>query len=284
MTLGVEASYAHCRRVARQRAKNFYYSFLLLDGARRDAMCALYTFNRQCDDISDEPERYGHGSAGQALDDWRSQLEAALAGNPPDHPVWPAFHDTVLRFGIPHRYFHDMIDGVMSDLEPRRIDTFDELYQYCYQVAAAVGLSVLHVFGFESAEAPALAEKCGVAFQLTNILRDVKEDSAMGRIYLPEEDLVRFGVEPDAVREGRMTEPLRRALRFQAARARAYYAEAAPLVDLVHPRSRASLWALIRIYSRLLERIEQANFDVFTRRIRVPLWEKCAILLRAIAR
>jgi phytoene synthase len=284
MSLGVEASYAYCRRLARRRAKNFYYAFVLLDRPRRDAMCALYAFNRQCDDISDEPERFGHRSPRQALLAWRGELEAALAGNPSEHPVWPAFQDTVRRFEIPHRYFHDMIEGVMSDLEPRRIRTFEELYHYCYQVAAAVGLSVLYVFGFESSEAPALAEKCGVAFQLTNILRDVQEDAARDRIYLPEEDLVRFGVEAGQLRDGLMTEPLRRLLHFEAVRARGYYAEASRLVDLVHPRSRASLWALIRIYSRLLDRIEEADFDVFSRRRRVPLWEKCAIVLQAMAR
>jgi phytoene synthase len=280
----VEASYAFCRRVARRRAKNFYYAFLLLDRTRRDAMCALYAFNRHCDDISDEPERFGHGSPREALGAWRRQLEVTLAGTPADHPIWLAFHDTVLRFRIPGAYFYDMIEGVMSDLEPRRIRTFDELYRYCYQVAAAVGLSVLYVFGFQSAEAPALAEKCGVAFQLTNILRDVQEDAARERIYLPEEDLARFGVDPGQLRRGPVTEPLRQLLRFEAERARRYYAEAARLVDLVDPRSRASLWALMRIYSRLLDRIEEAGFDVFSRRRRVPLWEKCAILLEAVAR
>lgn len=284
MKRAVEASYAYCRRLARRRAKNFYYAFVLLDRPRRDAMCALYAFNRHCDDISDEPERFGHGSPREALWAWRRQLEAALAGAPADHPVWPAFQDTVLRFGIPHRYFYDMIEGVMSDLEPRRVRTFEELYHYCYQVAAAVGLSVLYVFGFESSEAPALAEKCGVAFQLTNILRDVQEDAARQRIYLPEEDLARFGVDPAQLRQGVMTESLRRLLRFEAGRARDYYTQAARLVDLVEPRSRASLWALIRIYSRLLDRIEEADFDVFTRRRRVPLWEKCAILVQAMAR
>ncbi len=284
MSPSVEASYAYCRRLARRRAKNFYYAFLLLDGLRRDAMCALYAFNRQCDDISDEPERFGHCSPRQALEAWREELKEALAGDPPGHPVWPAFRDTVLRFEIPHRYFFDMIEGVMSDLEPRRIHTFAGLYRYCYQVAAAVGLSVLYVFGFESPEAPALAEKCGIAFQLTNILRDVQEDAARGRVYLPEEDLERFGVDPGQLRQGPMTEPLRRLLRFEGARARRYYADSSRLVDLVEPRSRASLWALIRIYTCLLDRIEEADFDVFSRRRRVPLWEKCAILLQAMAR
>lgn len=278
----VEASYAYCRRMARRRARNFYYSFLLLDRARRDAMCALYAFNRLCDDISDEPGRYGYSSPRQALERWRGELQAALDGRPPEHPLWPAFQDTVLRFDIPRQYFFEMIDGVMSDLEPRAIATFEELYRYCYQVASAVGLSVLYVFGFRSAEALPLAEKCGIAFQLTNILRDVAEDARMGRIYLPAEDLRRFGVACEDLLDGRMSEPFRRLMQFEAGRARAYYEESAPLVGLVEPSSRPSLWALIRIYRRLLERIEQCDFDVLDRRVRVPAWEKLTILFQAL--
>jgi len=283
MKEGVAASYDYCRRLARRRARNFYYSFLLLDAVRRDAMCSLYAFNRLCDDISDEPERYGYASPREALERWRSDLEATLSGKLPDHPLWPAFHDTVLRFGIPRRYFFEMIDGVSSDLEPRAVETFEELYRYCYQVASAVGLSVLYVLGFRSPEAPLLAEKCGIAFQLTNILRDVGEDARMGRIYLPAEDLRRFGVAWDDLRDERMSEPLRCLMRFEAGRARTYYEEAAPLVDLVEAPSRASLWALIRIYRRLLGRIEQSDFDVLRRRVRVPSWEKLTILVEALA-
>ena len=278
----LEESYAHCRQMARTRAKNFYYSFLLLDRPRRDAMCALYAFNRICDDISDQPATYGYASPHEALQDWRAQLDAALAGNCGAHALWPAFRESVERFHIPSRYFHDMLDGVSSDLERHTVASFDELYRYCYQVASAVGLSVVHVFGFQTSEALTLAEKCGIAFQLTNILRDVGEDAAMGRVYLPAEDLARFGVEPGLLRDRRTTREFRRLMEFEAARARGYYRESAPLVEQVHPRSRASLWALIRIYSRLLERIEEANFEVFRRRIRVPAWEKLFILIRGM--
>jgi len=279
----LDASYRHCRDVARTRARNFYYSFLLLDKPRRAAMCALYAFNRHCDDLSDEPERFGATDARVALDVWRAELDAALDGRFSKNPIWPAFHDAVERYGIPHEYFHAMIDGVMSDLEPRQVATFDELYRYCYQVASAVGLSVLYVFGFESDDAPPLAEKCGIAFQLTNIIRDVREDSGLGRIYLPAEDLYRFGVTHAQLHSAERTPAFNELMRFEAERARRYYEESAPLVELVNPRSRRSLWALIRIYSRLLDRIEQSGFDVLSRRIRVPTWEKCAILARALA-
>jgi phytoene synthase len=216
------------------------------------------------------------------MDRWRAELEEALQGRFSDHPVWPAFHHTVRRFGIPHEYFRQMIDGVTSDLEPRRFETFDELYKYCYQVASVVGMTIIHIFGFDTRSALPLAEKCGVAFQLTNILRDVREDAGLGRIYFPMEDLRRFAVTEEDLRSGKRTEAFTALMRFEAARARAYYNESAPLLDLIHPRSRSSLWALISIYSTLLERIEAANYDVFTRRVRLSLLEKSWIVVRAM--
>jgi phytoene synthase len=275
----IDQSYEYCRRVARRRAKNFYYSFILLSRPQRRAMCAIYAFMRFCDDLSDDP-----GASRAAIDRWRSEMEDALQGRFSGNPVWPAFHHTVRRFGIPHQYFREMIDGVVSDLEPREMQTFDELYRYCYRVASVVGLTAIHIFGFDTRSALPLAEKCGVAFQLTNILRDVREDADRGRIYLPAEDLRRFEVPASDLRDGRRTEPFLRLMRFEAQRARAYYEESRPLLELIHPRSRPSLWALIAIYSRLLERIEQSNFDVFARRVRLPLWEKSWIVLRALSK
>jgi phytoene synthase len=262
--------------VARTRAKNFYYSFVLLSKQQRKAMCAIYAFMRYCDDLSDEP-----GASRAAIDQWRAELDEALEGRFSDHPLWPGFHHTVRRFGIPHEYFHQMIDGVSSDLEPRCIETFDELYQYCYHVASVVGLTIIHIFGFDTRSALPLAEKCGVAFQLTNILRDIREDAEKDRIYIPAQDLRRFGVTADDLRAGRRDEPFLRLMRFEAARARQYYTESAALLELIHPRSKGSLQALIAIYSRLLERIEGTNYDVFTRRVRLSLFEKSWIVVRA---
>jgi phytoene synthase len=150
-------------------------------------------------------------------------------------------------------------------------------------VASVVGLTIIHIFGFDTRSALPLAEKCGVAFQLTNILRDIKEDAERGRIYLPAEDLRRFGVTPDDLRSGKRTPAFLELMRFEAARARAYYDESLPLLDLIHPRSRSSLWALISIYSRLLERIEATNYDVFSRRVRLSLFEKSWIVVRALS-
>jgi 15-cis-phytoene synthase len=269
-------SYAWCTRVARSQAKNFYYSFLLLSRPRRRAMCAIYAFMRYCDDLSDAE---GVADRGAAIARWRKDLENALNGSAGDHPLWPAFADAVERFKIPHPYFFEMIEGVSSDLERRRIETFDELYDYCYHVASVVGLTIIHVFGFESPEAPALAEKCGVAFQLTNVLRDVREDAEKGRVYLPREDFERFGVSAETFEP---TEQFLRLMEFEARRARDYYRQSAPLIGLIHPASRPSLRALIGIYSRLLDRIVASNYDVLARRIRVPAWEKLWTLARSV--
>jgi len=280
MTDTLQASYEYCRSVARSRARNFYYSFLLLPKAERDAMCAIYAFMRYCDDLSDDP---AEGDARSAIECWSADLERALAGDDPPHLVWPAFRDSVERYRIPHEYFRQMIAGVSSDLEPRTIRTFDDLRQYCYQVASVVGLCVIHVLGFESPEAPRMAEDCGVAFQLTNILRDVGEDARLGRVYLPQEDMARFGVLPDALRDSRPTPEFLGLMRFEAARAREYYARSASLVNLVKPSGRPMLSAIVAIYSRLLERIERSGFDVLRRRVSLPAWEKVWLMLRSVA-
>lgn len=280
MSVSLDQSYAHCRAVAKERARNFYYSFVLLPPEKKNAMCAIYAFMRYCDDLSDEP-----GATRAAMDRWRNALTDALAGRPDDNPTWPAFLDTVARYAIPHEYFHEMIEGVASDLEPRKIATFAELYQYCYRVASVVGLTTVHIFGFRSPEArePALplAEKCGIAFQLTNILRDVREDAGLGRVYLPGEDLERFRVDVEDLKRGQRTEQFGRLMEFETERARRYYREAAPLLDLIDERSRASLWALIAIYSGLLEHVAESHYDVLTRRISLSGVEKSWIVLRA---
>jgi len=269
-------SYIWCRSVAKRRARNFYYSFILLPKDRKNAMCAMYAFMRYCDDLSDEP-----GASRSAIEKWRGALHAALAGSPGPEPLWPAFLDTVARYKIPHEYFDEMIEGVASDLEPRTLSTFDELYRYCYRVASVVGLTTIRIFGFHSPDALPLAEKCGIAFQLTNILRDIREDAGLGRIYIPAEDLDRFGVSPDDLRFARRTEPFGRLMEFEIERARGYYRESSGLLDLVDREARASLWALIAIYSSLLEHVSESHYDVLSRRISLSGAEKTWIVLRA---
>jgi phytoene synthase len=231
---------------------------------------------RYCDDLSDEP-----GANRAAIAQWRAALDDALAGRCDAHPVLPAFYDSAVRYKIPPRYFHEMIDGVASDLEPRRIETFADLYRYCYQVASTAGLTTIHILDFDSPEALPLAEKCGIAFQLTNILRDIREDAERGRIYLPAEDLARFGVSADDICGGGRTPAFIKLMDFEAGRARQYYKESQPLLGMVHKRSRACLGALISIYSRLLDRIEASNYDVFSRRISLSAAEKCGIVLKS---
>ena len=274
--ISLELSYRHCRQVARDRARNFYFSFVTLPASQRDAMCAVYSFMRYCDDLSDEP-----GATRSAMDRWRNALVDALDGHPDENPMWPAFVDSVERYKIPHEYFYSMIDGVASDLGPVHIATFDDLYRYCYRVASVVGLTTIHIFGYTSPDAIPLAEKCGIAFQLTNILRDVKEDAALGRTYIPAEDLERFAVSVEDLSKERRSEQFGRLMDFEIDRARNYYRESEPLLKLIQPKTRRSLWTLITIYSRLLERISESKYDVLTRRISLSVFEKCWIVLRA---
>jgi phytoene synthase len=247
-------------------------------------MCAIYAYMRHCDDLSDDPACSDKAQIRRSVNEWRLQLNRALAGDVDTNPIWPAFHDAVQRYGIPHRYFHEMIDGIMSDLEPVEMRSFDDLYRYCYHVASVVGMTVTHIFGFHSPKALFLAEKCGIAFQLTNILRDVREDAEMGRIYLPTEDLERFKVTPERLRDGIEDDHFRALMHFEADRARAFYDESAPLLDLIEPKSRRSLWAIRAIYLRLLSRIEASGYAVLSKRIRVSTPGKLAILLSAFLR
>lgn len=273
----LDSSYAWCRSVAKSRAKNFYYSFLLLDRPRRDAMCAVYAFMRICDDLSDEP---GEKSAA-VFQEWRNDMLSALHGVMPDHHVWPAFADTARRYGIPEQYFNEMIDGVESDIDFRTIDTFDDLYRYCYRVASVVGLTVIHILGFRSPEALPLAEKCGVAFQLTNILRDVKEDAENGRVYLPTVDMQRFGVSRAELSGDRVSPNLRRLLEFESERAQLLYRESAPLVAMVDPSGQPMLSALIETYSALHTKIKAAEYEVLASRISLPTVQKLWILAKS---
>jgi phytoene synthase len=283
---GVDASYEECRRVAREAASNFYYAFFMLPRPKRDALCALYAFMRLVDDVSDDDAataRTGEKLAARraGLTRWRALLDQAVAGEVSWHPILPAFADTVRRYQIPPRYFHDLISGAEMDLTETRYATFERLQEYCYRVAGTVGLTCLSVFGTENTHAPELAERLGIAFQLTNILRDVRGDLEMGRVYLPAEDLRRCGVSEDDLASGIVTPQIRELLRMQAERAWRLYAEGAQLVGRIHTDSRAALWALIRIYGSLLARIEERDFDVFSSRVRLTTAEKTGVLLRA---
>jgi len=274
----VAASYAECNRIARAARSSFYLAFFGLPKNKRNALCALYAFMRLVDDVSDEPGDVESKRRGLAR--WRGLLDEAAAGHTEGHAVLPALADTIARFEIPTRYFHDLILGAEMDLTVASYATFDRLSEYCYRVAGTVGLTCLHVFGFRDPRAPDLAERLGLAFQLTNILRDVQSDYEMGRVYLPLEDLDRFGVRKQDLR-GPLTPQLRELLAFEADRVWRFYEEGAPLVAQVDPNSRATLWALIRTYSSLLARIEERGFDVFSSRVSLSSAEKIQFLLTA---
>lgn len=276
----VAASYDYCRNLARSAARNFYYGFRLLPAAKRDALCALYAFMREVDDISDEPGEITEKQRGLA--DRRAEMDRVLAGEPSSSPVWPAFRDTLERFHIPARYLHDLISGAEMDLTISVYETFDRLREYCYRVAGTVGLCCVHVFGFSDPCAPELAERLGIAFQITNILRDVPKDFAMGRIYLPLDDMARFHCDTRDLRQPKPTAHFADLIRFQAERAWQFYSEGWRLLDLVEEDSRAALWAMARIYSGILEKIEQRRYDVLSPPpARLSSAEKVWILARA---
>jgi squalene synthase HpnC len=277
---GLNASYAECNRVARAAHSSFYVAFYGLRKDKRNALCALYAFMRLVDNVSDE--RGELASKRRSLARWRAMLDEAAAGNTIGHPILPALADAMARFQIPTRYFHDLILGAEMDLTVSSYATFDRLCEYCYRVAGTVGLTCLHVFGFRNPRAPDLAERLGLAFQLTNILRDIPSDYEMGRVYLPQEDLDRFGVKPENLR-GPLTPQLEKLLEFEAERAWRLYEEGAPLVYEVDADSRAALWALVRTYSALLARIEERGFDVFSSRASLSGAEKIQYLLAGIA-
>jgi 15-cis-phytoene synthase len=281
MTDELRQSYKNVQLVARRRARNFYYSFVLLPREKRRALCAVYAFMRHCDDIADGA--HSEDRKRELLRRWREQLDGALRGDCDGDPILPAFRDAVRRFSIPGQYFHWILDGVEMDLAIRRYESFAELYRYCFNVAGAVGLTCLQIFGFRDEKAKDYAEQCGIAFQLTNILRDVSEDARMERIYIPIEELRRFGYSPEDLMKGVSDDRYFRLMTYQASRARGYYDGARNLLPLVDRASRPALWAMMEIYRRLLDKIVQARYAVFGRTVRVSNAEKCSIALRAMA-
>ena len=278
----LRASYDYCVDLSRREAKNFYFSFLVLPPGRRRSMCALYAFLRRTDDLADAPG--SRESKAPALAAWRRALDDALDGRPDAWPGLLALADSVHKYGIPARYLHEVIDGVEMDLDPRPFATFDDLYPYCYRVASVVGLSCLHIWGFraDDGKAEALAESCGVALQLTNIIRDVREDALQGRVYLPRDELRRFGIDEAELAAPRPTGRVRALLEYQGARAYEYYQRAEPLARLVDPVGRPVLLAMVGIYRALLDEIVRRDYDVLTARVSLPTWRKLAITLRSL--
>ncbi len=286
-------AYAVCRGISRRAAKNFYYGFMVLPAEKRNALSAVYAFMRHADDISDEPGGDLQQKR-QKLGEWLEAAKAVFAGKSTDDPVLMALGDAQQKFKIPPELFEKLVygTGVDLDIPPPTGDvpvvlcnTFDDLKQYCYYVASVVGLVCIKIFGYEDTKAEFLAEDCGLAFQLTNIIRDVKEDASMGRIYIPEEDLARNTLSAANFSSAVLQDPaqaqqLRPALEYEAERARKYYESAKWLMELIEEDSRAALWVLVEIYSQLLQKITDRNYDVFTERVRLTVWEKLKVLSR----
>src|SRR5690348_4610911 len=292
----VSSSYDECHRIARAAHSNFYYAFFLLPKPKRDAFAALYAFMRLVDDVADEGKDLATKQRGLAK--WRATFDEAVTGHSqafdgnaakslPAEPargeaeVLPALVDTMKRYNMPARYLHDLISGAEMDLTLRAYPTFDRLREYCYRVAGTVGLTCTHVFGFRDPRALDLAEKLGLAFQLTNIIRDVHDDYALGRVYLPEEDLARYGVSSQDFGKKEATLGVRELLRFEADRAWQNYEEGAALFGLIEPDSRGALWLLVHTYSALLARIESLDFAVFGERVRLSRAEKMLFIAKA---
>lgn len=279
-------AYSVCRSITRSAAKNFYYAFLVLPKPKRQALCAVYAFMRRCDDIADDaalPLRERR----EKLDTWLNDFHRALAGQPTDDPVLLALTDTQRRYRISPELLDQLAYGTAMDVQEEpgragdvtvRYRTFDDLNVYCYRVASVVGLVCIRVFGYRDPGAEPLAERLGLAFQLTNIIRDVKEDAGMGRVYIPEEDLAKFGISPGELRSASDAARFRELLTMEAERAREYYGAGDELIPLVDEDSQPALWVLATIYRRLLEKIALRQYDVFSGRVSLTVREKLGIL------
>jgi len=297
-------AYSVCRGITRAAAKNFYYAFLILPRRKREALSAVYAFMRRCDDIADDPA-LSLPERPQKLDAWLDALHRAQQGQPTDDPILLALTDAQRRYSIPAGLLDELALGTAMDVECSadaavaladdstsrksgetwatpglavQYRTFEDLRQYCYRVASVVGLICIHVFGYRNPEAEPLAEQCGVAFQLTNIIRDVKEDAGLGRVYLPAEDLQRFGLSASDLLAAPEPARLRSLLAFEADRAREYYGSGDALIPYVSEDSQPALWVMVNIYRRLLENIARKRYDVFTAKISLSRWEKLRIL------
>ena len=293
MNSQLAAAYGVCRHITRSAARNFYYGFLVLPRERRDALSAVYAFMRHSDDLSDDPG-LSRREREDKLTEWRDALHRVAEGEHTDDPVLLAVADAQRRFKIPLDLFDRLVAGTAMDVTPQagapiRYQTFDDLRRYCYHVASVVGLICIKIFGYRDPAAEALAEQCGLAFQLTNIIRDVEEDAAMGRVYLPEEDLARFGrsaaeLDPTQLKNGFDAASFRPVLEFEAQRARELYRAAEQLLPLIDEDSRPALWVLVQIYRRLLEQIAARGYNVFGKKIRLSRREKISVLLRGLWR
>lgn len=282
MSIELDAAYAHCERVTKKEARNFFYAFRTLPHHKRRSIYAAYAFGRACDDASDEDIPVAEKQT--LLEGIRQQLRAGEAGDA-SGPVMLALVDSAKAFAIPYKYLHEVVDGVEMDLTKTRYANFKELREYCYKVASVIGLISVEIFEHE--DNPKVTEysiDLGLAMQLTNIMRDVREDAERGRIYLPQDEIKRFGYSEEELLAGTMNEAFKKLMAFQAQRAHDYFESGLKLLPLLARDARACPAVLGGVYRRLLDRIEDSNFDVFERRIGLSKTEKIMIMLKLWAR
>ena len=267
----LDEAYEQCRLIAKVQAKNFYYAFMTLPAKKRRAVYAAYSFCRLCDDAADED--FPTDDKLKQLEELRRDLAGCYSGYP-NGPVFTALADAADSFQIPECYFQDLISGVETDLTKNRYQDFDELRCYCYGVASAVGLICIHIFGFSDDQAKDHAIDLGLAMQLTNVLRDVKEDLERGRVYLPLDEMEEFGYSLAELQAGETNQAFRGLMSFQASRAREHFNRGFKLLPLLSPRSRGCPAVLGQLYSRILDRIEAKDYNVFSGRISLSKREK----------
>ena len=270
-------AYDQCRVITRQEAKNFYYAFVTLPTRKRRAIYAAYAFCRLCDDAADSD--IPKDDKLRLLEDLRRKLSSAFLGAP-EGPVFTALAHAVPTFGIPQEYFQDIVSGVETDLTKSRYQDFTELRGYCYQVASVVGLVCLHIFGYSHAKAKDYAIDLGLAMQLTNILRDLKEDMDRDRVYLPLDEMSEFGYSVEELRAGIVNEPFLQLMKFQANRARQHFESGFKLLPYLSSRSRACPAILGQLYSHILDVIEAKDFNVFDGRVSLSRREKYFVTAR----
>lgn len=266
-----------CSAVTRKSRSSFYYSFLFLPAAKRRAIYAVYAFCRTVDDVVDLGETPAEQR--RLLAEWRAELGRCYAGQP-THPIGIRLAEVVRDFPIPRACLEAVLDGVEMDLDKQRYATFEELYDYCYRVASAVGLACIEVFGYTDRRAREYAVNLGVALQLTNILRDLEPDAARGRIYLPQDELKRFRYAEEDLLQGRYTPAFFELMRFQADRARAYFRAARAAFPVQDRRRLVAAEIMGAIYFALLGAIERRQFRVFGERVQLSAARKLAIALR----
>jgi phytoene synthase len=275
-----------CSRLTRKSGSNFYYAFLVLPRPRREALYAVYAFCRTVDDIADLAADAGVEPAARRgeLERWRTEIARCYEPGPaPAHPIARRLADAARAYAIPRAALEAVIDGVAMDLDQVTYETAEDLYPYCYRVASAVGLCCIQVFGYTDARAREYAINLGTALQLTNIIRDVGADARAGRVYLPQEDLRKFGVTVDDLRPGRPGEPFTRLMAHEAERARRFYRAAWRAFPAADARTLVPAEIMGRIYFALLEEIEARRFRVLEERIALPRRRKLAIALRCWA-